>query len=175
MDKLLIGIKSTMETPNERLISSVERNNIAEVQRIVVVERAEVNQCGYMTPLIKAINNGNSEMVKELLRLGADVNFMSELGCPIHYACSSNKFFLVYSLVKAGADVNARDSLDRTPLRIAIENYENFLHENLPRMEIEKKRRICLKIMRYLFTKDDNKELYQDIPPETFIYKYQYP
>ena len=64
-----------MDTPNERLIQSVERNNIAEVQRIVVVERADVNYSGEeVTPLVNALICENSIMVNELIRLGADVN-----------------------------------------------------------------------------------------------------
>ena len=116
-----------------KLTQAVEMDNLALVQRLVVVEREKINEPGkcyhsggvhLLTPLLLAVANGNSTMTDELIRLGADVNIKSDGVYPIHVACRTNKFLLINSLVQAGADVNVKDNHDYSPFMIALDKYK---------------------------------------------------
>ena len=67
----------------------------------VIVKTVEVS------PLCKAVATGNIEVVKTLIKQGADVNAKSNGMRPIHYAAKYNRVELIKVLVTAGADIYA--------------------------------------------------------------------
>jgi len=69
-----------------------------------------------------AAGNNNVEIVRMLIKTGADVNVKDRSDqTPLHYAAGKNNLEIASLLIKAGADVNAKDKSGRTPLNRAIE------------------------------------------------------
>ncbi|MFW4370795.1 MAG: ankyrin repeat domain-containing protein [Spiroplasma sp. hy2] len=97
--KLLINLN-----PNKKMINSIDIN--------------------HTTPLFLAINNGNINFVKFLLKNGADVNFQGKIGSMlIINAININNLEIVDIIFNYGADVNLQDPLaNNTYLHIAARN-----------------------------------------------------
>ncbi|MDR0484277.1 MAG: ankyrin repeat domain-containing protein [Alphaproteobacteria bacterium] len=100
-------------------------NGKPEVARILKQGGVDINakdSSGY-TPLMKAIlAGGNSTpFVKELIKLGADVNLTTNLGTSTLSvaAGSSSDEEIIEALIKAGADVNYKNKDGSTPIIIA--------------------------------------------------------
>ena len=79
------------------------------------------------TMLLSAASDGNVELVKQLVKNGANVNIQNREGAtPLHMAASGgqveilpNAGAIVEILLKAGADVNIQDTDGDTPLHYA--------------------------------------------------------
>src|SRR5439155_25409685 len=109
-----------------------------ELVRLLLKKGANVNTAdgGGVTPLITAAWNGdrNAPLVKLLIAHGAAVNAKTgdtfevvkngpiQLGhlTPLQVACGMAGYEAVEALVKAGADVNAKDVRGATPLVFAV-------------------------------------------------------
>ncbi|KAM9307589.1 ankyrin repeat domain-containing protein 12 [Gastrophryne carolinensis] len=73
------------------------------------------------TPLHMAAIRGDLSQVKELIRLGANVNVKDFAGwTPLHEACNMGFYEVAKALVAAGADVNTQGLDDDTPLHDAV-------------------------------------------------------
>ena len=76
------------------------------------------------TPLHKATQCCNTDVVAALLKAGADVNRSDSFNrTPVHWAClrdDSDVEPALMLLIRNGADLNARDYAGETPLDIAI-------------------------------------------------------
>lgn len=74
-----------------------------------------------ITPLFLAARNGNSELVKALVRAGADVNKLGgaqRIG-PLHWAAHKEYSEVALFLIEHGGDVLLKDGEGRTPLSMA--------------------------------------------------------
>jgi ankyrin repeat protein len=69
--------------------------------------------------LHEASRDGNLEVVKELIKAGADINKYENDTTPMYHASENGRLDVVKELVKAGADVNKGDKFGVTPLHIA--------------------------------------------------------
>ena len=69
-------------------------------------------------PILAAAYNGNIEAVKQHLAAGTDVNVKGGFadGTPLHYATANGHKEIAELLIEKGADVNAKDKYERTPL-----------------------------------------------------------
>jgi uncharacterized protein len=81
----------------------------------------EAKRTSSLTPdeqLLSAVSKGSSSKVKQLIKSGANINFIEDSTgeTPLMIACDSNFLAIVYILVKAGADLNIRDKFGRTAL-----------------------------------------------------------
>ena len=76
----------------------------------------ELNPSGD-TPLIRAVVQGNNNVISCLLKLDADVNLTNnKLETPLFHAALQSNFYAVFALVQAGADPNIATALGTTPL-----------------------------------------------------------
>lgn len=74
----------------------------------------------YDEPLYGAASDGDVEKVRELIREGADVNYMFDVpSTPLHAASQAGHVEVMEILLKAGADPNIKDASDLTPLDYA--------------------------------------------------------
>lgn len=69
--------------------------------------------------LLVAIQQGKISQVRLLLAQGVEINFVDEMGTPLHYAAQAGNLDVVKSLVEAGAGVNARNKDGYTALHCA--------------------------------------------------------
>ncbi|XP_066498935.1 ankyrin repeat and EF-hand domain-containing protein 1 [Hoplias malabaricus] len=77
----------------------------------------------YKTPLMTACSTGRFQMVKFLIRLGADVNACDQFNwTPLHHACFSGHLDVLDLLVRSGSKVNSVALNGATPLMRAIES-----------------------------------------------------
>lgn len=139
--RLLIEKGADVNARDEGGMSVLEQaasSNHIELVRLLLANGANVNTAdgGGMTPLFGAAGNGdrNAPLVKLLLAHGAAVNVKTgdtfevvkngpiQLGhlTPLQLACGMGGYEAVEALVKAGADVNAKDVRDATPLVFAV-------------------------------------------------------
>jgi ankyrin repeat protein len=108
------------------------------------------------TPLLVAVNNGDLDMVKLLLANGADAKAADSMGwtglhCianagpkygivpkdpkPLNWTASQSQLDIAQLLLDHGANINAKDGLNETPLRAAlnpggaVQNFADFLRK----------------------------------------------
>eukprot|EP00727_Mastigamoeba_balamuthi_P004720 m51a1_g14246 hypothetical protein (281) ;mRNA; r:255450-256508 len=76
-----------------------------------------------VTELFEAARNNDVKRARELLDAGIDVNAVSvDRGCTaLHLACASGAKQVVELLVQRGADLNIKDSNEKTPLYALID------------------------------------------------------
>jgi ankyrin repeat protein len=75
--------------------------------------------------LIEATHANNLSEVSRLLSIGADVNVKDDYGfewTPLHRACFYGHVQVFNKLVEYGADIEAKNCEDRTPLYEACSN-----------------------------------------------------
>ena len=139
--RLLIEKGADVNARDESGTSVLElaaNSNHIELARLLLAKGAEVNTAdgGGFTPLIAAAGSGdrNAPLVKLLIEHGAAVNAKTgdtfevvkngpiALGhlTALQLAAGMANYEAVEALVKAGADVNARDVRDATPLIFAV-------------------------------------------------------
>ena len=72
------------------------------------------------TPLIRAVDNNNTEIFNTLLSQGVDVNLSEYDGMtPLIHACLKNNLLMVNRLIEAGADINKQNIYGNTALHMA--------------------------------------------------------
>jgi ankyrin repeat protein len=96
-----------------------------EIMDCLMKAGANVNllDSGGATPLFRAVFEVKTEAVIHLVQNGADVNICAgrvKVWSPLHSAAVYGNLEIVDCLIKAGADVNLRNSYGGTPLLCAV-------------------------------------------------------
>jgi len=110
MGKMPVGEKFGTKDPvtvEERLIEAAKEGNIAEVERLVTEEQADIDYwddtqgSGY-TALQWAVQQSKAESVRTLLRLGADPNIQHKSGnIALQWAAHDGKVEIATMLLSA--------------------------------------------------------------------------
>ena len=90
-----------------------------------------------MTPLMEAADNGNANVVVELIRAGADVSVVSSLewlsvaagSTALHFAAKKNNIECGVFLVEAGADMRTRSKDSKSPLDLASFRFRRTIQQ----------------------------------------------
>jgi ankyrin repeat protein len=69
--------------------------------------------------LLRAIHRAESDLLKEMLAYGADINAQSDGWSPAMQACGDGQIKCLRILIAAGADLNASGERGMTPLMVA--------------------------------------------------------
>eukprot|EP01090_Pellita_catalonica_P021236 TRINITY_DN7894_c0_g1_i1.p1 TRINITY_DN7894_c0_g1~~TRINITY_DN7894_c0_g1_i1.p1 ORF type:complete len:428 (-),score=65.38 TRINITY_DN7894_c0_g1_i1:275-1558(-) len=124
-------INAQSSTGNTALMLAIDRGKI-EVAKLLVDRGANLEVRGQKgwTALHNAASGGEKgykEVAEMLLDAGALVDALSEtMLTPLHEAAGKSLVEIVELLVSKGADVNARDKFDNTPLRMCASNAQSF-------------------------------------------------
>ena len=109
------------------IFRAIRENDISNTIRILKRDSSLLTSrdedTGY-SPFCFAVHACKSpEMLKALLKYGADVNACSKNGStPLHIASERNHITMKF-LIKSGAKVNIKDNKEKTPLDLAIEKH----------------------------------------------------
>jgi uncharacterized protein len=89
-----------------------------ETMHLLLNKNAPVDRAGNSgnTPLILAAQVGQTALVRRLLDKGARVDVMGDFGTALHAATGADDLECARLLLDHGADVNARDRYDASPL-----------------------------------------------------------
>jgi len=124
----LVGVLKTIHH-EQKWSSSSDAMTDAELQRfdrliekILQQPQVDINQSDEegRTPLWFAVNIKNEELARQLLAKGAKATPDHSPGY-LHSACQRGMDGLLSDLIAAGADLEARDSYDMTPLGCAVD------------------------------------------------------
>lgn len=124
------NIQSTVD--NEQLLIAVHKNDIKLVDQLFTQNQNLDPNYVYTktgnTLLNLAASKGYTEMVKALLRHGANINIKGEnLDTPLYSASVNKNKETVKALLEAGADSNITNKDGNTPLIIsAVDGYEDI-------------------------------------------------
>ena len=89
---------------------------------------AEGGDCSDITLLIDACDRGNPELVRTLLRAGANIEGRDNYGhTPLMHASRWGDTEIASLLLSEGANINAKDGAGRTPLMMATSYEDNKL------------------------------------------------
>jgi len=125
---------------DEALIKAIKHNNIKAAQKALSLRaNVESKNMGSHSLLSFSAQKNYLEIVKLLIKHGANVNKMDAYTYPLHRAANNNEKMkssldIVKYLVEHGADINAIDKKGHSPLSIAVKtnNYKvaTFLMDN---------------------------------------------
>ena len=92
-------------------ILSANSTNVASVQNVLTNDNCIVFFEDDVTPLCKAISNGDIDLVERILEYGVDLNGVTYRGMtPLMYAARYNKVEIVKMLIEKGANLTITDS-----------------------------------------------------------------
>ena len=87
-----------------------------EVEKEPAIDVNQLNEKG-ISALCLASRSGHVEVMKILIKAGADLEAVGEAGMrPIHFAANAFREAAIVTLIEAGADLNAKDNAGNTPL-----------------------------------------------------------
>jgi ankyrin repeat protein/tetratricopeptide (TPR) repeat protein len=127
------GQLNKLDKEGSGLLHKAIENRQPAVAKYLLLRGARMdipNSIGYR-PLHWAVMLGQTEIVKLLIRHGADVNAAKDDMTPLHDAAHGGHREIARVLLAAGADPYARTGQGKTPLNLAVEQNQTKLYEML--------------------------------------------
>ena len=122
----LVGLTANAGELEDWLIDAAEVGNLAGVNQLLARGAyVDAKNDDGNTPLIIATWRGHTEIVRDLIAGGADVNALEHIygGPPLIIAAWRGNTGIVQALIKAGANVDGRDNMyGLTPLITAAQH-----------------------------------------------------
>jgi len=117
---------NTGKTNHEYILhQAVKAGDYDETKRLLNQgERVDGKNISIPSPLYYAASNGNEQIIRLLLKYGADVNYIIYFGGRfsqglLHYAAKAGDLRATQLLIKYGANVNVENKAKKIPLHIA--------------------------------------------------------
>jgi hypothetical protein len=110
---------------NRALSEALWRSGLSGAIEILFKNAVDINAKSFIgaTPLMKAAETPNLDIVKLLCRHGAEINAVNNVGnTALIKAAQKSLFHIAKCLIEKGADVNAVNSNGDTPLLISLKN-----------------------------------------------------
>ena len=85
------------------------------------------------TPLENAVRVGSVEIIRALIKAGADINHQSYLGSVLARAVEAKQVAAAEELIRAGVDVNLKPKIGSTALMLAVKGNNSQFVELLLR------------------------------------------
>lgn len=123
---------NVLENKRTPIFDAIEKNN-PEIVKLLIDSGAdlEIRDSVHNTPLFLAIDLGYKDIIKLLLDNGAKANVVRTVyRTPLHVVAMSGEKDkeIADRLIKAGANINAKDLFDETPLhRAAMDGSSEFV------------------------------------------------
>jgi ankyrin repeat protein len=106
--EILIGAGADVQAKGELGRTALGYAQNAETIRLLVKQGADINHIDGYSRLIEAVENGESEVVRTLLELGADPNVSSTKLSALHTAVLHDQLEIMQLLLEAGANPNSK-------------------------------------------------------------------
>ena len=144
------------DSQNQTPLLFAVQNGDESLVKLLLDLGAKINGPGYNEAIFAAIELKSSEILKILVKNGAEVNFKDEINesTPLHIAVSDHKYEMANILVEAGANVNARNEESVTPL---AQIFDEDVWKLKNSSEITKRLETDMKIAKLLI--DNNAEI----------------
>lgn len=124
--------------PSYVLAKAIQLNDVETVKNLLQ-QGVELNTLYELSPLTEATRQGNLEIMKLLIKAGADVNLQMEEGyTALMDAALAGNIDAVKMLVEAGADVNIKDIYQEHALSMAAHNAQEEVFNYLEPLTIPK-------------------------------------
>ena len=140
---LLLLFVGCSKTPQKDVFELARHGNVVEIEKLIKKNPAMLhkkNKSGF-TPLILASYNGNKEVVSFLVKRGAKINELSDMGTALMAATYKGNNDIVKILINKDADVNITDFNNTSALHYAC----FFQNKELVRLFVKKQANITLK------------------------------
>lgn len=83
---------------------------MTEIWKTLLEHGVDLTACdGHFSPLQKAINNEDSDLIKALVAHGVDPNQADDKGTPLYFSLHMNSVASFYTLLECGADPNVHN------------------------------------------------------------------
>ncbi|KAJ6238995.1 molting protein mlt-4 [Anaeramoeba flamelloides] len=109
---------------------AISRNNNQIIEEYLSCQKIDLNITDYKgyTPLHEACHAGNLGVILTLLKMGANIDVVTQEGMGVcHWSIHSNETEVLSLLIENGADLDKKDFKGKTPLAYAIEQDRNKL------------------------------------------------
>lgn len=120
LQQLLQNSRKNKDFNYQALLSKAIHKKDAKALKMLVQAGADLNPKDQKAPLFIAADKNDVKTVAFLLRLGANPNIKYSGITLLHRAIGNEHVELAQALIKGGANVNAQDSRELTPIQIAI-------------------------------------------------------
>lgn len=113
----------TCSTNAQEYENALKTGDLDIIERYITNNRDNIDSLPITThPLQIAVEHNQLNIVKALIKAGANINAQDKFGSPLHYAAWFRRPEIAHALLTAGADINRKQLYyDRTPLHAAAQ------------------------------------------------------